>query len=391
MTRVCEDASPRPDPCFGAPSPFMSGMRCIRCNRLWPTDDYFTGCPHCAAIGSPASVAPHFDRLPSLCTPEDMAFWLAYPGERQMGEGLTPVVDLPALAQRSKVRRLLVKCEGANPTGSHKDRMSAALVRRARDVGATKIAVASSGNAGASLAAYAANAGIDCVVVTTETMGRRWQRSIALSGAQIVIARDVASRWELIDQKVEAGEWYPATNFTMPAVGGNPFAVDGLRSIAFELYLSLGSEQPTDIVVPVSRADLLWGLTKGFADLVVSGRLRTMPRIHAAEPFPRLSRVANGECYTGSFKGKSRLQSLGGDTVTYQAIAALAMSGGSVVAPTEIETMAAQRELAMAGLFVESASAIVLSGLAGLRRSSVISEEASILLIATSHGYKEDD
>ncbi|MGI2033816.1 threonine synthase [Rhizobium panacihumi] len=320
-----------------------------------------------------------------------MAFWLAYPGERQLGEGLTPVVDLPVLAQRNKVRRLLVKCEGANPTGSHKDRMSAGLIRRARDVGATTVAVASSGNAGASMAAYAANAGIDCVVVTTETMGRRWQRSIALSGARIVIAPDVAARWELINQRVEAGEWYPATNFTMPAVGSNPFAVDGLRSIAFELYLSLGCEQPTDIVVPVSRADLLWGLVKGYADLVASGRLQTMPRIHAAEPFPRLSRVLEGEYYTGSFKGTSRLQSLGGDTVTYQAIAALAMSGGSVVAPTETETMAAQREFAMAGLFVESASAIVLSGLAGLRRSSVISEEASILLIATSHGYKEDD
>lgn len=316
---------------------------------------------------------------------------MAYPGASQLGEGSSPLTDLPRLAAYNGLDRLFIKNEGANPSGSHKDRMSVALVRRALDIGVKTIAVASSGNAGASLAAYCANAGIACVVVTTQGMAPGWRRSMELSGAEIIVARDPVSRWELIAQHVRSGTWYPATNFSMPAVGSNPFAVDGLRAIAFELYLSLGSDQPTDIIVPVSRADLLWGITQGYADLMSAGLLKAMPRIHAAEPFPRISRVLAGEHWFGRFEGQSPLRSLGGDSVTYQAISALQQSRGCVVAPETDETIAAHAELARQGLFVESSSAIVLSGLQMLRRQCDIAAGASVVLISTSHGYKEVD
>lgn len=377
-------------PRFGSPSPFVSGMQCICCGHVFPLGDFLTGCPICSADGYPANVAPRFDRFPSLCAPEDIPFWLTYPGHAQIGEGLTPVVDFPRLAERHGLKSLLVKNEGANPTGSHKDRMSASLVRRALDIGARKLIVASSGNAGASLAAYAANAGLGCVVVTTDAIGQQWRRSIALTDAQIVTTPDVASRWELVARMTASGECYPATNFAIPAVGSNPFAIDGLRAIAFELYLSLGEEQPTDIIVPVSRGDLLWGLTAGYADLMAAGRIKRIPHIHAAEPFPRLTRVIAGECYTGAFDGQSRLKSLGGNTVTYQALEALKRSAGVPVVPSTTDTIEAQSEFARAGLFVETSSAITLSALRILRQSRRIEEGGSVVLVATSHGYKED-
>ncbi|MGF9566859.1 pyridoxal-phosphate dependent enzyme [Neorhizobium sp. BT27B] len=376
---------------FGKPSPFLNGLRCIKCAKVWPLDDHLSGCPACAQAGTPASVAPSFFHLPSLCTPQDIPFWMAYPGASELGEGNTPLIDLPRLATQNDLERLMVKNEAANPSGSHKDRMSAALVRRALDIGPRKVALASSGNAGASLAAYCASAGIECVVVTTQGMAPGWRRSIELSGAELIVVGDPVSRWELIAERVRSGEWYPATNFTTPAVGSNPFAVDGLRAMAFELYLTLGSDQPTDIVVPVSRADLLWGITKGYADLVSAGLLKVMPRIHAAEPFPRISRALAGENWAGRFEGQSPFRSLGGDSVTYQAIAALQQSRGLVVSPDTDETITAQVDLGRQGLFVETSSAIVLSGLQTLRRQSDIARGASVLLVATSHGYKEVD
>ncbi|WP_105404711.1 pyridoxal-phosphate dependent enzyme [Neorhizobium sp. T7_12] len=371
------------------PNPILSGMRCIKCQRSWPIGDYFGGCPACAATGAPASVAPVFESFPELKVAGDIANWLAYPGHPRLGEGNTPLLELTETAAKNDIKWLGVKNEGANPTGSHKDRMSAAIVRRALDIGARALAIASSGNAGASLAAFAAHAGLKCVVVTTEAMERGWRKAIELHGAEVIVAPNSAARWELVSVHAKSGEWYPASNFTIPAVGSNLFAVDGYRAIALELYLSLGAEQPSDIIVPVSRGDLLWGLAKGYADLVSAGLVTDIPRIHAAEPFPRISQAMAGKDYVGQFHGQSPLLSLGGTTVTYQAIAALLSSRGVVVGPSADQTIAAQLELARVGLFVESSSAIALAGLKILREQAVIAEDASVVLILTSHGYKE--
>jgi threonine synthase len=370
-------------------NPMLSGMQCIKCQRTWPTDDYLGGCPACAEAGAPASVAPVFESFPKLTVAGDIANWLAYPGHPRLGEGNTPLLKLTETAAKYNIKWLGVKNEGANPTGSHKDRMSAAVVRRALDIGARTLAIASSGNAGASLAAFAAHAGLECVVVTTGAMERGWRKAIELHGAEVIVAPNSAARWELVSVHARSGEWYPASNFTIPAVGSNLFAVDGYRAIALELYLSLGAEQPSDIIVPVSRGDLLWGLAKGYADLVSAGLVTDIPRIHAAEPFPRISRVMAGKDYVEQFDGRSPLLSLGGTTVTYQAIKALLCSRGAVVGPSADQTIAAQLELARAGLFVESSSAIALAGLKILCEQSVIVEDASVVLILTSHGYKE--
>lgn len=369
-------------------NPALSGLRCIRCQRLWPVDDYFCGCPDCSKEGYPASVAPDFEYFPAVLTADNVTDWLAYPGKPLLGEGNTPIIDLPQLAASMGVGRLSVKNEGANPTGSHKDRMSAAFIRRARDVGARTVAVASSGNAGVSVAAYAARAGIGCVVVTTAGMSDGLVQAIEAHGAEIITVASSAARWELVSHRSRSGEWYPATNFTLPAVGSNAFGVDGYRTVAFELFLSFGANQPTDILVPTSRADLLWGITKGYLDLRAAGLITKLPHIHAVEPFPRLSRVLDGEDYTCQFDGQSPIKSLGGTTVTYQGVKALLQARGSVATPPTELTIEAQSRLSRVGLYGESASAIVLSGLRLLRQASVVAADASVVLVMTSHGYK---
>ncbi|WP_159587946.1 threonine synthase [Chelativorans xinjiangense] len=370
-------------------NPHVSAMRCIRCDARHPVADYYEGCPDCLSTGFPASLA--FDyHLSATFDPLRPEQWLAYPGRPFLGEGRTPLIGLTRLAEEVGVRSLSAKYEGTNPTGSHKDRMSALLVQRASDVGAVTVAAASSGNAGVSLAAYAARAGLKCVVVTTPKMSANWRRAVEMHGAELLATATAEERWQLVARKARAGEWYPATNYLTPPVGSNPFGVDGYRAIAFELFGQSRGDRPTDILVPTSRGDVLWGVAQGWHDLRKAGLISELPRVHAVEPFPRIKRVLKGADFRDTFPGGSALVSLGGTTVAFQALAALKLTGGSAVAVDEQDVLQDQSALARAGLYLELSSASALTGLRTLARQGIISPAAHVVLVATSHGYKEE-
>ncbi|TPN37867.1 pyridoxal-phosphate dependent enzyme [Mesorhizobium sp. B2-3-3] len=366
-------------------NPRLAGMRCIRCQTLFAIADYFEGCPKCLRDGTPASLAVEYRELPG--TLECIADWLVYPDCPSLGEGDTPLVPMAALAEELGVRALHLKNEGANPTGSHKDRMSRLVVQRALQIGAPTVAAASSGNAGVSLAAYAARAGLNCVIVTTPEMNPNWRRAIDMHGATLLAATTAERRWQVLADRVGAGEWYPATNFIVPAVGSNPFGVDGYRSFALELCLQLAG--CTDIVVPTSRADLLWGIARGYRDLERAGLVGERPRLHAVEPFGRISRVLAGADYRSHFDGRSALTSIGGSTVAYQALEAIASCGGSAVVVNDATVWSDQKRLARSGLYLELSSAAALSGLRKLVLQGTIGQDASVVLAATSNGLSE--
>lgn len=368
-------------------NPRVSGMRCIRCHAVFAVADYFEGCPACLEQNMPASLAIEYEEFP--CCLERPSEWQVYPSCPTLGEGNTPLVGMDELAHEVGVRALHLKNEGTNPTGSHKDRMSRFVVQRALQSGASTVAAASSGNAGVSLAAYAAQAGLDCVIVTTPEMNPNWRRAIEMHGATLLAAQTPQRRWQVLADRVRAGDWYPATNFIVPAVGSNPFGVDGYRSLAFELFLQLGAQACSDVVVPTSRADLLWGIARGYRDLQRSGLSGEPPRIHAVEPFARVSRVLAGADYRGHFEGHSALTSIGGSTVTYQAIEAIAACGGSAVAVEEEPTYDDQARLARYGLYLELSSAAALTGLRKLVAQRTVGREAAVVLVGTSSGASE--
>ena len=377
---------------FPAPvlNPNITSLHCIRCDARYPVADYLEGCPACLACSMPASLAFDYRRFAALDLPSKAGEWLAYPGGAMLGEGNTPLIELHGLACEVGIAGLAAKYEGANPTGSHKDRMSALLVQRAKSAGFGTVAIASSGNAGVSLAAYAAAAGLDCVVVTTPKMNGNWRQAVEMHGARLIATSTVDDRWHLIAEKARAGEWYPATNYLIPAVGSNPFGVDGYRAIAVELSLQWGSRPATDVLVPTSRGDVLWGIARGFADLRTAGYLEDVPRVHAVEPFPRIERVLDGEDYRAPFSGESKMTSLGGSTVAFQALDALRMTGGSAVAVQEAEVVEDQRRLGRHGLYLELSSAVGMTGLRALMKRGVVQTEAHAVIVATSHGYKDE-
>ncbi|WP_095205173.1 threonine synthase [Mesorhizobium carmichaelinearum] len=367
----------------------LNRMQCIGCRALYPLDDYFEGCPVCLEAGAPTSVVPHYTEWPPSLEFETIGDWLSYPDASGLGEGNTSLSKLPRLAAALGISALSTKNEFANPTGSHKDRMVAKIVQRAVCVGAKTIAVASSGNAGVSMAAYAARNGLDCVVVTTPDISPNWRRAIEMHGARIIATATPDDRWALIAHHAQAGDWYPATNYIIPPVGSNPFGVDAYRAIALELYLQLQQEPPTDIVVPTARGDLLWGISKGYQDLRDAGFAQSIPRVHAVEPYPRIHRALSGQGLIGAFPDDTIMGSIGGITVSQQSLQALNMTNASSVAVDDDTVSADQLVVAREGLYLELSSVATLSGLRKLINEQKVAENAHVVLVATSHGYKE--
>ncbi len=306
-----------------------------------------------------------------------------------LGEGGTSCARFSSLADEVKAATIFIKNESQNPSGSHKDRMSCLAVTRALDVGATKIVAASSGNGGASLALYAAAAGLQCRIVTTSSLSPVYRRAIAMTGAEIVTAPDSLDRWQYVARMAQEPGWFPATNYLNPPVGSNHFGLDGLRTVAYEIFEELGAEMADVVLVPTSRGDLIWGLAEGFNQLKTTGLIRSVPRLFAVEPFARISAVLGGERVTGSFPGMTKLISIGGSTVTYQAIEAIRATGGGAVVVDDETVARDQICLARHGCYAELSSAATLTGLELLLKDRRISRDETIVLIATSSGYKE--
>lgn len=306
-----------------------------------------------------------------------------------LGEGNSPTVDVGGDDDAS---RLALKLEGSNPTGSHKDRAMSVAVTRAVEVGATTVVAASSGNAGAAAAAYAARAGLRCVVLTTTGVPSEMHAQIVACGAALLAFPDSFARNRMMQAAVEDLAWFPVTNFVEPGPGSNPYAIEGYKSVAYEIARDL-VEPPEVVVVPTSRADLLAGISKGFRELLDADLIARRPRLVAAEP-------ATGAAFTAALAtddpaARERTQivrhpspaiSVGGDVANWQGLDALSSSSGWAEPVEERDYLAVHRAMAMnEGIFMEPSSAV---GVAVAQR--VLSSQAgSVLAIVTAGGLKD--
>ena len=358
-------------------NPRLEALVCLRCEAEHPLDEHDGGCPRCLRDGFPSNLAVRYRTAPDATA---ATVDLPYPGRLSLGEGGTPQLQLPGLAAAIGVGRLSLKLEWCNPTGSHKDRMSAQLVARASDRGYREMVGASSGNGGVSIAAYAARAGLASEIVATPELPPAYRAALHGYGAKVSYETDGLARWRRVAERVAAGA-YAATNYRLPAVGTDPFGVEGYKTIAAEI--AAAGEVPDLIVVPTSRGDLLSGLHLGFREL-----RRAAVRLVVAEPFPRLSRVLAGEDYRGVFEGKTTQFSIAGSTVTYQAVHALRESRGTAVAVNDESAHAARRRLAASGLHAELSSAAALAALQALAADGKLRERHA-LLVLTGSGFRD--
>lgn len=375
-------------------NPCLAKMYCIRCGSLYEVGDYHAGCPACLKEKHPVNLSCKYEGKRQIRTDKKRMFryqdFLPYESFPTLGEGNTPIIEVKSLADTFHLNKVYIKNEFQNPTGSHKDRMSPFVVARAASLGKKCVVAASSGNAGASLASYAAAAGIECKIITTRKMNPIWKKAIEMPGADLIFMDTPKERWPYMQKMVEQEGWYPVTNFVTPPVGSNPFGIQGYKTVAYEIYEDLGDNMPSFILIPSCRADLLWGVFEGFKDLLELGLIKRIPRIVAVEPFPRISRILDGEDYRGTFPGDSSATvSIGGDTITYQAVAAIKQSAGAACNIAQSKVDEYRLELARIGFYLEGSAATILGALAGLVADRIIPCGESVLMVATSSGYKD--
>lgn len=372
-------------------NPALSGLRCIRCESPYPVSDLPGGCTRCAAEGTPASLEAVYSTVPSTLQqangPDRWGAWLPYRQALTLGEGNTPQIELPQLASELGVRRLSVKNEGMNPTGSHKDRMSAQAISRALDIGTSTVVLASSGNAAVSAAAYAAAAGLECEVATYGDMPVTFVRALTLLGAKRIAFARGHDRWRHVQQRVEHDGAFALTNFSLPAVGSPVFGVEGYKAIALEC--AAHGPLPDHILVPTARGDLLWGLHAGFTQLRDAGLIERRPRLWAVEPFARLTRVLAGESLQGEFLESTEQFSTAGSTVTFQQLKAVQESGGGAVVVRDIQARLGVSALARQGLWTELCTGGSVAAVVQLLQQGLIGPEDHAMLLLTARGDRD--
>jgi threonine synthase len=303
-----------------------------------------------------------------------------------LGEGNTPVVevDVPKGA-------LHLKLEGSNPTGSHKDRAMAVGVTAAVEQGRSVVVVASSGNAGAAAAAYAARARLTCVVTTTRGLAPAIEAQILAAGAQLAYFPTSSDRTEMTRRAVEELGWFPLANYMLPAVGGNPFANEGYKSIAYELARDLPD---TDfVVIPTCRADVLSGIARGYRELAAAQLVDRVPRLVAAE-------TSTGAAFTVAMAVEERSKaervevvrtdspafSIGSDNANWQGLHSLWQTEGLAIAvPPEEYVHECARLAREEGLLVEISSAVAVR----VARDLAERTGSRIVALATATGLKD--
>lgn len=382
---------------------FAIGLRCISCEATYPLIAMHEGCPSCASHDFRSSVTPAYDygaaraafgtsglreagsgiwRYRGLLPVEDAS------NEISLGEGDTALVSMPTLADEVGATSVWVKDESRNPTWSFKDRHVAVTVSKAREFGASMIMASSSGNHGMAAAAFAARAGLGSIVLSYAGLSEAASTVIQAYGSALAITTR-EGRWEIIREGIERFGWYPATNFTDIPTNG-PYGHEGYKTIAFELHEQLAGAVPDYVFVPTSYAEGLFGIWKGFDELVQLGLSDRVPRMVACEPeggplgvawrdATRIARVALRQTVA---------RGIGGTVNSYLGIAALRASDGLVAQASDEEILVAQSTLARQGIFAEPAAAACLAGLRALVGAGDIEQRARIVLVSTSSGLK---
>jgi len=291
------------------------------------------------------------------------------------GEGLTPLVSRDWAGGS-----LAFKLDMTLPSGSFKDRGSAVMIAQLAALGVTEIVEDSSGNGGASIAAYAAAAGIRChVYVPASTSGGKVAQLEAY-GADV--HRVAGSRQDTADAAIEAsaGRVYASHNW-------HPMFVEGVKTVAFELWEQRGFRAPEAVVLPTSYGSNLLGLYRGFRQLLAAGEIDRLPRLYPVQPAvvaPLARFLADGarevppHATVAEGIAGTRPVRLG------EMARAVTDSGGRVVTVEEEAIMPALLRLAReTGLYVEPTSAVAAVAARELLDGDEIGDDAVVLLTGT--------
>ena len=305
--------------------------------------------------------------------------------------GGTPLLAVPRLRRELGMRRLWLKDDGRNPSGSTKDRASLLVVAKAIEYGCGTVATASTGNAASALAAVAAAAALRAVVFVPASAPPAKLVQCAAYGARLVpIDGSYDDAFELSLAACERFGWYNRNT------AFNPFTIEGKKTAALEIAAALAPEQPDVVLVPTGDGVIVAGVAKGFADLVQGGLIARAPRLVAVQPegSAALARaLRDGAATITPVAGAhSVADSLVVGTPRNAGLAlreVRATGGGGVIVSDAAIVTAIARLAAATGVFAEPAAAAVFAGLEAALEQGLIGRDERVVLLVTGSGLKD--
>lgn len=394
------------------------GYRCSLCGEEYsPVDVTYT----CPKDGGNLDVVLDYDAIKNKYQPEDLLsrtdsslwrFLPLLPVSELEDEGAstplhvvggTPVFKLTSLAMKHGLQNLWLKDESRNPTASFKDRASAIVVARAREIGADVVVTASTGNAGAALAGMSAAVGQKAVIFAPKTAPQAKVAQLLIFGAKVILIDGTYD--QAFDLAVKAANefgWYCRNT------GYNPFTAEGKKTAAFEIWEwwenthrlwhdQFGADvdhAPLTIFVSVGDGNIISGIHKGFKELLQLGWIARIPRIIGVQ-------ATGSAAVANAFHGNTEtIKPVSSKTIAdsisvdlprdgVRAVRAARETDGTYVNVSDDEILKAIAELGTVGVFAEPAGAAAYAGLLKGVGSGVVGSEDPILVLNTGSGLKD--
>jgi len=308
-------------------------------------------------------------------------------------EGGTPIYDCEKMADEYGVRNLQVKFEGANPTGSFKDRGMTVGVSKAVELGCKVVGCASTGNTSASLAAYAAKAGLKCVVIlpSGKVASGKLAQAMFFGAKVITVDGNFDDALRVVKELAHAGDLYMLNSV-------NPFRPEGQKTLAFEILDQLDFKMPDRIVYPVGNAANIWAAYKALKEWQSLGWIDELPMltgVQAGGSAPLVNSFVHGQEDFKPVKDPETVATairIGNPASGRKALKAVYDTGGVMTAVSDREIIEAQFLLGRKeGVGVEPASAASLAGVKKLLEEGKISRREKVVCVCTGHVLKDPD
>jgi threonine synthase len=381
----------------------IKALHCPKCGHEAGSTTVFQ-CVECRAILEIQVKIDHLTRgdLDAMRRSRDRSIWRwfdFFPLEKRssivsLGEGDTPLIQAERLGEKLSIPNLYLKNDTVLPTGSLKDRSNSVGMSVAREWGVKTAAVMSTGNAAASVAAYAAAAGIESIVMVPK----------GTAPSKIVQARAYGARVLVIDGNFdnEVAKLYKAALSEFgwyDCLSSNPYRDEGKKSYAYEMVDQMDGRVPDWVIHPTAGGTGIYAMWKGYKELLSLGWIERAPKLVAAQSEAAAPIVAAFE------KGSTKVEAvLARETIAesiqvgnpvslgWRALASLRESGGTAVALSDREILEAQVVLArLAGVFAEPAAATSVAAAKKLRERGVIDRDDIVVCNLTGHGLKQPD
>ena len=378
-------------------------IQCIGCGEKYPLNEIIYNCKKCGdildvqydykAVSQKLEVSDWKERPLGVWKYEALLPVLDHSKIVTLNEGGTSLYRCERLGSELGLKNLYVKNEGENPTGSFKDRGMTVGVTKALELNAKTVICASTGNTASSLAAYAAKAGLRCIVLIPSgkiALGKLAQAM--MYGAMVIAVKgSFDDAFSMVMQV--------STQFKVYLLNSiNPFRLEGQKTAPFEVCNQLGLRTPDRVILPVGNAGNISAYWKGFKEFHALGFVDDLPKMigiqaTGASPIARAVKKRLHQIEpVGEPETVATAIRIGNPISWKKAINAIYESNGTAEIVSDKKIVAAQKLLARKeGIFAEPASASSIAGLKKLAEAGELDKNDVIVCVATGHGLKDPD